>query len=398
MRRKRFPSLLRQFLTILTLSVTLLSTTWAKPKFKILHGVPGGLFTGLVLDGEWNLYGTTSGGGTHNCGTVFELSPGAHGWALTTIHDFNCSDGGGFKDSLILDAAGNLFGTSPAGGQYSYGDVFEIAPGSGGWDFKVLYEFCQIFHCPDGGDPSGLVMDKAGNLYGVAAGGAYSAGVIYKLMPGSDGWNESVLYNFDGSRKSGVGPSGPLTFDTSGNLYGTTSVQNIYESGTVFRLMHHSGGKWNETPLFRFNGADGASPYDGVIFDKAGRLYGTTVGGGASGYGVVFKLTRKPKGMWKEDLLYEFPNPVNGSFPSSGLVFDKSGNVYGTTSNGGNPECNGGCGVVYKLTPAANGKWRYSVLHKFTGQDGGYPGGGLAIDCTGNLYGTAYSVVFEITP
>lgn len=166
MRRVLFSFLLRSLQTILMLAMLLVSAAWAKPKFKILHGVPGGLFTGVILDGKGNLYGTTSGGGQQNKGTVFELSRGAHGWTLTTIHDFSGYDGGGFMDSLILDAAGNLFGASLEGGTYNGGNIFEMTPGANGWTFNDLYDFCQQFHCPDGAGPSGLVMDQSGNLYG----------------------------------------------------------------------------------------------------------------------------------------------------------------------------------------------------------------------------------------
>ena len=217
---------------------------------------------------------------------------------------------------------------------------------------------------------------------------------------GSNGWSGRVLYNFKNTQ-TGFGPSGRLTFNSMGSLYGTTAGTFESKAGTVFKLSNTNKG-WRHRTLWQFNESDGAGPRYGVVFDKSGNLYGAANGGssscGEAPCGVVFELAPQRNGDWKEILLYQFPKPEDGSFPSSGVVFDKAGNLYGTTSNGGNPACNGGCGVVYKLTLATNGKWRYVVLHKFNGQDGGYPGGDLAIDQRGNLYGTAYSVVYEITP
>jgi uncharacterized repeat protein (TIGR03803 family) len=379
---------------------------WAAPKFKILHTVQGGLWTWLALDAKRNLFGVTGAGGAHNCGTIFELSPGAHGWTLKTIHDFNCYDGGGFQDVLILDAAGNLFGTSPTGGLYGGGNVFEMTPGASGWTFSDLYDFCQQFHCPDGGGPhGGVILDGHGNLYGTTVGGgSVGEGVVFELTASSERRKEEILYSFDGTNGTvGVQPYAPLIFDDGGNLFGTTTFggkisQDCYFGcGSVFRLKKHSDGGWTAQALHSFDGTDGYEAFFGLTANAFGSLYGATASGGSKGDGVVFELAHQANGMWKESVLYDFPNPANGSLPSGGVTFDGAGNLYGTTSGGGNPSCNGGCGVVYKLTPGAGGKWKYSVLHKFSGGDGGFPGG-VVIDQKGNLYGTAYSVVFEIIP
>jgi uncharacterized repeat protein (TIGR03803 family) len=401
MLRKRFPSFFCPSLTVLVLALTLIPGAWAAPKFKILHTVPGGLFSGLTLDAKGNLFGTTTGGGTYNDGTIFELSPGSHGWTLSTIHSFDGYHGSGGTGvgGMIFDAAGNLFGTAPGGVPYGGGVAFEMTPQAGGWSYAVIYDFCQQYHCPDGGDPNPVIFDGAGNLYGTTAGGGTSgAGVAFKLWSGSDGWQETVLYNFDGSKKSGIYPSGPLVFDSSGDLYGTTPVANIYQEGTVFKLKHLPGGGWTETTLVRFNGINGAEPSYGVVFDAAGNLYGATVTGGPKGAGTVFKLAPEAKGGWKETLLYDFPEPANGEIPSGGVVFDSAGNVYGATAQGGIGPCYNGCGVVYKLSPDAKGKWNYTVLHKFDSQAESPSDGGLVVDKKGNLYGAAYTVVFEVTP
>jgi uncharacterized repeat protein (TIGR03803 family) len=221
MLRKRIPILVRQSLAMLALVASLIGTTAAKPKFKILHTVPGGLFGGLTFDAKGNLYGVTGAGGDHNDGTIFELTSGTHGWTLTTLHSFNGQDGGSPNGGLIFDAAGNLYGTTPVGGKgYGGGTAFEMTPDSTGWTFNVLYDFCLQYHCPDGGDPSAVIMDGLGNLYGTAlAGGSYGDGIVFELMPGSSGWDETILHSFDGS--DGYFPYAALTFDKAGDLYGT---------------------------------------------------------------------------------------------------------------------------------------------------------------------------------
>jgi uncharacterized repeat protein (TIGR03803 family) len=398
-------------LTVVAVILIFASGAQAKPKYKILHQVYGGLFGGLTFDAKGNLYGGTSGGGDHNQGTIFELSPGARGWTLKTLHSFDGYDGGSPNGGLIFDAAGNLYGTSPSGGTgYNGGNIFEMTPGSDGWTFNVLYNFCLQYHCPDGGGPeAGPIIDNTGSLYGTTAGGgAVEEGVVFELTSGSRMWGESVLYNFDG-RKGGIQPYAPLIFDAAGNLYGTTFRGGSYGGGSVFTLRHLPGSGWKQRVLYSFCSAgfplcgDGLHPYAGVIFDGSGNLYGTTTQGGGNTCGethcgTIYKLAPTRSGGWKHTVLWNFPNPTNGSFPTGGVVIDKAGNLYGATVAGGIGKCSGGCGVVYKLTPGTNGKWKYTVLHRFNGGDGFQPLGGLILDGRGNLYGTAYSVVYEITP
>ncbi len=412
MRRTLFPFFLRQFLTILALTTVLVSTAWTKPKFKILHGVAGGLFNGVTVDAKGNIYSVTNGGGDHNAGSVFELTPGAHGWTLSTLHSFSGEDGVTPNGGLIFDAAGNLYGTTPAGGTgFGGGVVFEMSPGLGEWSFNVLYNFCPIYHCPDGGAPTPLVLDSKGRLYGdVAAGGVYGRGGVFRLVPGTGGWSESVIYSFGKRPYDAYIPYAAPIFDKASNLYGTTFQGGTHNGGTVFSVEHFSGGDWKEHLLYSFCAAgppdckDGVGPYAGVVFDASGNLYGTTTQGGGNvcgetTCGTVFKLTATQGGRWKHTVLYAFPKPENGSFPTGGVIVDKAGNLYGATVAGGIGRCNaGGCGVVYKLSPGVNGRWKYTVLHRFNGADGGQPLGGLTFDSAGNLYGTAYSVVFELTP
>jgi uncharacterized repeat protein (TIGR03803 family) len=419
MLRKRFPFLLHQSLlgqrflrrssTILALAVLLMPTAWAKPKFKILHGVPGGLFTGLTFDAKGNLYGGTGGGGDHNDGTIFELTPGADGWTLTTLHSFSGEDGVTPNGGLIFDAAGNLYGTTPEGGAgFDGGVVFEMSPSLDGWSLHVLYNFCPVYHCPDGSNPhDGVILDRQGNIYGTAtAGGSVDEGVAFELTDYSARRNENTLISFDST--SGIKPIAGLISDQVGNLYGTTIRGGEYGGGTVFELAR-VGESWKERVLYSFCAAgfpsckDGFGPYAGVVFDASGNLYGTTGQGGGNQCsettcGTIFKLARIKGGKWKHTVLYAFPTPEDGSFPTGGVVVDKAGNLYGATVAGGIGGCSGGCGVAYKLAPVADGKWKYTVLHKFDGSDGGQPLGGLIFDGKGNLYGTAYNVVFEITP
>lgn len=256
-----------------------------------------------------------------------------------------------------------------------------------------------------------MIIDKGGNLYGTTtAGGEYSSGTAFELTPGSGGWKEALLYSFCGKAycPDGAAPYAPLIFDPAGHLFGTTASGGKLSTlcyvgcGTVFKLQHYVGRGWKERVLYNFHGYDGQGPLHSLIFDVSGNLYGTAGGGrnacGGFPCGVVFRLTPTSNGRRKETVLYRFTDEADGWLPSSGLVLDKAGNLYGTTGVGGIGGCANGCGVVYRLAPGANGKWQYTVVHRFKGADGGEPGGGVILDGAGNLYGTAYSVVFEITP
>ena len=177
----------------------------------------------------------------------------------------------------------------------------------------------------------------------------------------------------------------------------------------MFKLAPNPDGTWTERVLYSFTGgADGLIPLAGLVFDAAGNLYGTTGYGGADGSGVVFKLAPNPDGTWTESVLYSFTGYADGSIPGAGLIFDPTGNLYGTTTSGGPfsaGECPAGCGVVFKLAPNPDGTWTESVLHSFTGADGQYPRAGLVFDVAGNLYGTTNGggpdndgVVFKLKP
>jgi uncharacterized repeat protein (TIGR03803 family) len=391
--------------------LALVPGAWAQNRYKTLHKFIGkdGSFpsAGLIFDGAGNLYGTTYGGGVDGGGTVFQLAPGANGkWSERVLHSFSNDgkDGNSPEAGLTLDAAGNLYGTTNFGGPSDAGVVFVLKPSEGGWKESLLYRFTGG---GDGGNPSArstLIFDQAGNLYGTTlSGGANSYGTVFKLTSNTDGsWSESVLHSFNGN--DGAYPIGGVIFDEIGNLFGVASAGGG-NSGVVFQLVPNSDGSWRETVLYSFSGGmDGGTP-NAVIFDHTGNLYGTTADGGAHGFGTVFELIPRTAGAWAERVLHHFDGGKDGVNPFVGLTFDQAGNLYGTTYNGGNSLCNtGGCGVVFKLAPGAKGKWSESVLHRFLDHPGAHAVAPVTLDQAGNIYGTTpgYSYhdgsLFEIMP
>jgi uncharacterized repeat protein (TIGR03803 family) len=265
--------------------------------------------------------------------------------------------------------------------------------------YKVLYRFTGG---SDGGAPNAVIFDNQGNLYGTTStGGAMGMGTVFELERGSDGsWKEIVLHSFGGP--DGADPSAALVFDSNGILYGTTAqgggcLALPNGCGVVFKLKPNSDGTWTERVIYRFKGyiSDGATPLGNLIFDKTGNLYGTTSYGGPGGAGDVFQL-KFANGAWTENILYMFTgNGPDGYLPFAGVVFDAAGNLYGTTNQGGNMNCPAlyGCGVAFKLVRQADGKWTERVLHDFCSvtncQDGRFPQSNLILDKNGNLYGTA---------
>ena len=307
-----------------------------------------------------------------------------------------------FYSNLTIDTAGNLYGTTTAGGIFGYGTVFKLTHTASGWTEAVIYAFGH--NLADGGVPEGgLTLDAAGNLYGTThGGGANNSGVVFELVNNGDGtWAEKVLYSFNNT--DGYGPWAAPIFDAAGNLYGTTESGGAYNYGTAYELTPTGGGNWSEQVLHSFgNGTDGATPFAGLVMDAAGNLYGTTWLGGANlcdgaGCGTVFKLSPTGGGNWSEQVIHNFiNNGVDGNQPWAGsLIFDSSGNLYGTTTLGGTYLCEGGsvgCGTVYEMTPTAGGNWTEQVIYSF---NGGGPGGedptsAVLFDAAGNLYGTTY--------
>ncbi len=335
----------------------------------------------------------------------------------TVLHSFGSgTDGLEPGAAMIFDTAGNLYGTTSGGGIHGHGTVFELTPREGGgWTETVLHSFDYT----DGSFPDGLVFDSAGNLYGLAGGGGlHDYGAVFELSKGQDGsWIETVLHSFDGA-PDGEGPFGSLVFDSAGNLYGTTSYGGIHDScypnycGAVFELSPREGGGWTETVLHSFgNGSDGIYPQAGLVFDQSGNLYGTTYQGGIHGGGTVFELSPRGGGGWAETVLRSLGGGTDGYWPSAPLIVDGAGNLYGTTPYGGIHDTCGSttCGTVFEMSPREGGGWTETLLHSFNfteeGTDGFSPLAGLVMDGAGNLYGTTGEggihfdgTAFELSP
>jgi uncharacterized repeat protein (TIGR03803 family) len=271
---------------------------------------------------------------------------------------------------------------------------------------KVLYSFCSAANCTDGLAPHGkLVFDKAGNLYGTTAGGGSNCqngvggcGIVFELSLSDGSWAESVLYSFGANSSDGAFPEAGPTFDNAGNLYGTTQGGGAYGLGTVFELSPspRKDGSWTETVLWSFGApGDGKVPLSHLVFDTSGKLYGTAAGGGTYGGGIVFQLVPTSGGQWSENIIFSFgPDPYNGYEPEAAVTFDKSGNLYGTTYEGGF-DGGSGVGVAYKLSPNSQLPWTETVLVRFTRAKGGNPLSALSFDKLGNLYGTLSSWGFN---
>jgi hypothetical protein len=386
----------------------------AGPKMQVLHSFTGGTDgstprANLIADSAGNLYGTTSGGGSKNscfgstgCGVVFKLSPpktvgGA--WKETILYRFDGgADGADPLTGLVRDTSGNLYGTTTLGGDFANqlclinvnngcGVVFELSPQQGGgWVETVLYTFEGV---TDGAYPWGnLTFDTAGNLYGTTSAGGggpecnngalLGCGTIFELSAnGSDGWTLTTIYQFQGLQDGGI-PLAGMTLDQAGDLYGTTAEGGgTTSNGTVFELSPPSqqGGVWTESVLYDFTAAAG-QPNTGVIFDPDGNLYGTT----ATKNGTVYELSDSGGG-WTGNTIYSF---TGGGFEglTGGLVRDNAGNLYG-------PKSGPSCGAVYRLQNR-NGQWNEAEFvfpERTTGPCD--PSGAFTFGKWGALYGTS---------
>jgi uncharacterized repeat protein (TIGR03803 family) len=369
---------------------------------KVLYTFQGGTdgsvpVAGLIFDQAGNLYGTTASGGANNAGTVFELTRSGTRWTKSILYSFTGdADGGSPLAPVIFDGAGHLYGTASQGGAvstYGSGVAFELSPNSGVWTETVIHNFTG-YSTNDGAFPTaGLVFDSAGSLWGTAAGNYVTLGIAFKLSRFSGSWTESIV-------EVGMNPLAGLVLDKGGQPFGTTEL--VFNGfGTVYELVSTQAG-WTSTTLYGFTGgSDGADPgYGSLVLDDAGNLYGTTQAGGAYGYGVVFKVSSAPG--HKETVLHSFAGGADGAYPQAALILDASGDLYGTTEQGGTS----GYGTVFKLTRASGGQWSESVLHSFAGgRDGANPIAGLVKDDQGRLYGTTQyggspnaGVVYVIQP
>jgi len=453
---KFFPTVGKWFGIALAM-LALVSPAYPEWKEKVLYSFQGGPNDGatpaggVVFDSSGNLYGaTTQGGGgcpIDQCGTVFELTPPqvkGRSWTETVLHIFKgntSGDGNTPAGGVILDSAGNLYGTTAYGGngncvllgtKAGCGTVFELSPPKqkgGAWTETVLYSFQGG---NDGYFPNGnLVFDKAGKLYGATmfGGGKGTScnpyyqycGTVFELSPPkrkSGKWIEKVLHSFAGVDKGGppgdgANPNGGLVLDSEGAIYGTTqagglSICAIHENqgcGTAFEVdpPMENGGQWTERVIHAFGPSEGGvNPAAGVTLDRSGYLYGTTDG-------TVFRFGPSKSGIWKETILYTFD--LEAYNPEGALIFDASGNLYGTTSVGTGRSARGSV-FEMKRPRDKGGVWALRILHGFTGiPDGENPDAGLISDKAGNLYSvtqyggsgsgcgfTGCGAVFEVLP
>jgi uncharacterized repeat protein (TIGR03803 family) len=363
-------------------------------------------FGKLLLKGS-TLYGITEAGGSYSAGTVYKVTLSG---TETLLYTFTGgADGGWPSAGLIGDSEGNLYGTTSSGGTYGFGIVFEVT--SGGTE-KVLYSFTG--QADGNSPGSSLVRDAMGNLYGTTSAGGYSSslcpqgcGVLFEVTPAG---TERVLHSFTGELDGWSPYNDPLLLVGS-NLYGVVGSGGAYGYGSVFKVT--LAGKETILYSFT-GGTDGNGPAGPLIRDAKGNLYGTTVSGGNSlnssncnnvnfggGCGTVFELS--PSGV--ETVLYNFQGGTDGIFPFDGVVRDTNGNIYGSTLYGANSACHYGCGTVFEVTPSGT----ETQLFLFSGSNGTWPEG-VVRDAKGNLYGvTGYGgnpgcheigcgLVFEITP
>jgi len=369
---------------------------------------------------------------------LFAAAPVSSAVTEKTLYAFpsNGSKGCYPVGTLLRDGAGALYGATFECGAGGYGTVFKLVPPLAGhttWSVSVLRSFSE--DVSGGALNANLVMGANGAVYGTAAEyGNYLEGVVFRLNPpaaGQTNWTETVLhafdYNFAYNIADGSGPNAVI-IDNNGVLYGTTyrggstADPSALGFGTVFKLAPPIPGQtnWQETVLYRFNGGnDGQNPSAPLTRDGSGALYGTTFYGGSQncvdqygyvvGCGTIFKLTPPLPGFtnWKKVTLHRFAGGADGALPLGKLLLDGSGNVYGTTTQGGNGQCSDvignlvGCGTVFKLIPPAPGQtaWTKTVIHHFTGvPDGASPQGGVIADTAGNLYGTTFGGGADICP
>jgi len=397
-------------MTLLAISVSVLllagSTLAIAQTENVLYSFEGGNdgtnpSTGLVADSSGNLFGTTTEGGSAGYGVVYELLPSPGGWTQTVIHSFQGSDGAAPAASLIFDQAGNLYGTTSTGGEHHVGTVFELTRSGGVWTETVLHSFTD----KDGSHPvASLIFDQAGNLYGTTLfGGRTHGGVVFQLKLSGGVWTERVLHTFRG-RKDGIDPEASLILDQNGVLYGTTM------GGNVFKLAPPTAGhaNWMFKNVFVFDGGqdDGPLSPGTLLAGKNGVLYGTQkFGNGPANAGAVFQLTPPAKhGAWSETTIYRFSGGSDGLYPYAGVIADATGNLYGTTTGDGQASF----GTVFRLSPPAQqgGDWTKTTLYAFGGgSDGSGPGAGLIFVKGGALFSTTAGggafgdgTVFEIVP
>ncbi|MGO9561153.1 MAG: choice-of-anchor tandem repeat GloVer-containing protein [Candidatus Korobacteraceae bacterium] len=373
-------------LTILILTLTAQAQT-----FSVIHNFTGGAdgagpFAGVTIAPSGVLYGTAAGGGTGGTGngTVFKMARHGSSWTFDPLYEFTgASDGGTPYGGVVIGPNGALYGTTYGGG-LGGGTAYELRPSPSFcravecyWNERVLHAFTFTGLPGTGPLYENLIFDRAGNIYGTTTfGGIYGLGTVFELSPSGGEYTESILHNF-GSGLDGQTPYSGVIFDAAGNLYGNT-VAGGTEEGTVYQLIP-SGGAWVENILANLGDNTGHPPEGTLIFDQSGNLFGTGFNFGPGGGGTVYELAH---GNWVFSLPYYWgSNPA--CYPQAGLTLGADGNLYGVCSYGGSNDD----GWVFKLTNS-NGMWTITDLHDFDGSDGIEPAGAVAFDASGNLFGT----------
>ncbi len=352
-------------------------------------------FAGLVQATDGNFYGTTYNGGANNEGAVFKITPsGTLVWVYSFCSQQNCTDGALPVGGLIQATDGNLYGTAGYGGANNRGTVFKITLSG---TLTTLYSFCNLESCADGSQPyAALLQATDGNFYGTTEfGGSHSYGEIFVITPSG---TLTTLYSFcpQSGCPDGARPSASLVRATDGNFYGTTYEGGANGDGTVFKITP-SGALTTLHSFCQLSGClDGQTPKAGLVQASNGNFYGTTLEGGANNNnGTVFEIT--PSGALTT--LYSFCSRsgcTDGQGPAAGLIQATDGNLYGTTTSGGE-----GYGTVFEITPSGT----LTTLHSFGNTDGSSPDAALIQGTNGDFYGTTfmggahgYGTVFSLGP
>jgi uncharacterized repeat protein (TIGR03803 family) len=368
--------------------------TGAVPESGVIADSAGNLYGTTTLGGSCAL-------SKQGCGIVFELSPSSTGWTETVLHTFAAGTADGYQPQtgLVFDSHGNLYGSTAGGGtgtacSEGCGTIFELQPQSGGgWLESILYNFTNG---SDGASPTGsLVLDADGNIYGTTLGGSNSDGTVFELT--TTGTFTSI---FTFATGQGRWPESGVIFDSAGNLFGTTMIggdvsgswgcANFSGCGVVFRLTPSSTG-WRYSQIYVFHGPGGARPVGGLVFDAAGNLYGTTISGGTPTYpgvGTVFEISPTTAGApWKENLLHAFTGGTDGGYAQATLAINSAGILFGITPGAHTPDVPS---TAFRLSPVSAGGWQFQLLTTLSAESGFFVTAPPYRNAAGDLFSTSY--------
>lgn len=390
---------------IAAVSFALLCSAASASEYRVLHnfcaheGCTDGLFpaASLILDGQGNLYGTTTLGGMHDTGTVFQIERSGGGNVYRRLYSFQscggCAGGTNPQAPLMMDASGALYGTAYNGGTRGVGTLFKLSPIADRWHLHVFHDFCSSSFCSDGSNPisggayaqarSGAPYDGTSDVYGVTiAGGQSPYGVLYRWTP-KGGEHIARSFCVEANCTDGAQPNGEVAFNDAGNVCGTTRAGGKSQYGTLYCL-NADDSAWTYSFCSRSNCIDGSTPFAGVTADGSGNLFGTTRYGGKNGQGVVYAVSAAAG--HHERVVHNFcsrANCADGKNPMSGVLLI-DGAIYGTTSRGGKYDG----GTVFKIDAGGRETVLHSFCHAANCTDGYAPQAGLTTDGNGHLFGT----------